>query len=282
MRTKTNRTLYILLPAVVLAATSVGLAGNVETPELRGLNRNQQEEFLETAKVVRKRALSVGVTRSSRLTVTNGVGTHQAHWQTVDEFKHIFPNTRGTELNFRDCYKFNIAAYRLDEMLGLNMVPVSVARKIGGESGALTWWVDDVLMMEKKRWRKKIAPPDQKRWNEQMYRVRVFNELVYNTDANLGNLLITNDWNLWMVDFTRAFRTHNTVRDGRNLERIDRELLDRLRALDETALAQALRPYLRKNEIRGLLARRDRIVEFFDDKMARLGEAAVYSDAPER
>ena len=75
------------------------------------------------------------------------------------------------------------------------MVPVSVEREIGGKKSAVTWWVDDVKMMAKKRYEKKIAPPNRARWNDQKFQVRIFNELVYNTDANLENLLITNDWN---------------------------------------------------------------------------------------
>ena len=39
-----------------------------------------------------------------------------------------------------------------------------------------------------------------------MYKVRVFDVLVYDTDANLTNVLIGEDWKIWRVDFTRAFR----------------------------------------------------------------------------
>ena len=82
---------------------------------------------------------------------------------------------------------------------------------------AVTWWVDDVQMTERRRYAKKIEPPDKARWNDQIYQVRVFNELVYNTDPNQGNLLITNEWKIVLIDFTRAFRTHKKLRHPMNL-----------------------------------------------------------------
>ena len=40
----------------------------------------------------------------------------------------------GTELNFVDSYKYNIAAYRLAELLGIDdMLPVYVERKWEGD-----------------------------------------------------------------------------------------------------------------------------------------------------
>ncbi|MCP5110590.1 MAG: hypothetical protein GY953_07120 [bacterium] len=263
----------LVIAPVHLAATGLGPGA---------WTRQQMEEFLLGAKVTTKKHLSVGVTQSARLSMTSGETIHDAHFQSVDEYKPTFQGTDGTELNFRDCYKYNIAAYRLDKLLGLNMVPVSVERKIGGETGAVTWWVDNVLMMERKRYKKKITPPDREGWNDQMYRIRVFNELVYNTDPNLGNLLITQGWDLWMVDFTRAFRVHEGLRHPKNLGMIDRKMLEELRSLDEGTLTSELRPVLNKLEIRALLARRDKIVEFFDDKIAQLGAAAVLCDAPRR
>jgi hypothetical protein len=62
-------------------------------------------------------------------------------------------------------------------------------------------------MDEVDRVQKKITAPDTDKWNEQMYRVRVFDELIYDTDPNLTNVLIGEDWTIWRIDFGRAFRT---------------------------------------------------------------------------
>ncbi len=200
--------LLVLLVDTVALSSPVPLAQKTSDATLPELSRAEMENFLLTAEVVERRSLSVGITGSERATLTDGRLTHDAHIQTVDVWKLSYTTSQGTELNFRDSYTYNIAAYRLDKLLDLRMVPVSVERKVGGETAAVTWWVDDVLMMERDRFLKKIQPPELTSWNDQMYQVRAFNALVYNTDPNLGNVLITKDWKLWMVDFTRAFRLY--------------------------------------------------------------------------
>ena len=121
----------------------------------------------------------------------------------------------GSEMNFVDSYKYNIAAYTLAEMLGIDdMLPVYVERKWKGEPGSLSWWLP-VKMDEVERHRQKLTPPDPDAWNNQMYKIRVFDQLVYDSDANLTNVLIGEDWKIWRVDFTRAFRLQGKLRRPR-------------------------------------------------------------------
>ena len=243
----------------------------------------EKERFLLNAKVVARKTLSVGITDSQRALLDDGGMQHEAHLQDVDEYKPIFQGSQGTEINFRDSYVFNVAAYRLDRLINLHMTPVSVERKVGGRAYSVSWWIDDVLMMEKERYLKKIAPPDKDAWNDQMYNVRVFNELVANTDPNLGNVLITKDWRIRLVDFTRAFRTSKRVRKRENLpDRIDRRVLEGLQSLDEQEVRAQLGDVLRASEIKGLLARRDEIVQHFEKLIAERGEARVVRNDPGR
>jgi len=242
-----------------------------------GLTFPQVEQFLLKAKVVRLRDISVGITDSKRATLDDGKLQHDAHVQTVDVSKASFQTARGTEMNFRDSYKFNIAAYELDKLLELNMVPPSVERKVSGNFAAVTWWIDGA-MMELDRVKKKIQPPDPTRFNQQSFMRRVFDELIYNTDDNQGNILYTKDWKTWLIDHTRAFRSQKVLLNPKNLEKCDRHLLVKMRELDKEALQQKLGSYITKPEIDGLLARRDLIVKFFDDQMAQKGEAAVLFD----
>lgn len=259
----------IFIPTVAAALGSVVFAQFSNWPDER------KEQFLRDGEVVRTRTLSEGVTHSRRLTLRDGDLTHDAHFQTVDIHKPFKRTTGGLELQFADSYKYNIAAYRLDRLLGMRMVPVSVERRIRGETGALTWWVDDVLVSEKDRYRKKISPPDVEGWNRQIRRARVFNELVYNTDANLGNLLITKSWQLKLIDFTRAFRPFSQLRAPKNLTTIDREFFDALRRLDPARLHTRLHDVLAKSEIKAILARRDRIVARFEKLSRQQGGSGV-------
>ena len=183
-------------------------------------------------------------------------------------------------MNFRDSWKFNVAAYRLDRILDINMTPMSVERSALGKQSAVTWWIDD-SMMEVDRRKKHIEPPDQDAWNRQMYVVRVFDQLIFNTDRNLQNLLTDKEWRIWMIDHTRAFRMRTDLQEVKNLVKCDRKLLAGLRKLDVATL-QELKPYVTDLEIKGLLARRDKIVKFFDNAIAAKGEAAVLYDRSPR
>ena len=103
------------------------------------------------------------------------------------------------ELNFRDSYHFNIAAYELAKLLGLaDMMPVTVERKWSRKTGALSWWIN-FRWHEEDRLRLKLRPPDPEAWNRQIYKMRVFSQLVYDTDRNQRNTLITADWKLRMI-----------------------------------------------------------------------------------
>jgi hypothetical protein len=106
----------------------------------------------------------------------------------------------------------------------------------------------------------------------------VFDQLIFNTDRNLQNLLIDPLWRLWMIDHTRAFRWHTRLRSPRNLERCERRLLAALRGLHEKDLRAAMGAMLERPCIPGLLGRRDRIVEIFEKRIRELGEAAVLYD----
>lgn len=245
----------------------------------------QKEQFLKTAKIVDEHNIGVGVTGAKRATLDDGRTRHDAEVQTVNEF-HLgvtdIPGQR-PQMNFHDSYKFNIAGYRLDRLIHLNMVPVSVYRVVNQDEAAVTWWVDDVQMMEQERYEKHIAPPDVSSWNDQMYTGRVFTELIYNTDPNLGNFLITSDWRLHLIDFTRAFRPDRTLREPKNLgPRLARRVYTGLRELTLERLTKVMDDLLEKAEIEGLLARRDLIVEHFDKLIAERGEAGVLYDEPGR
>ncbi len=242
------------------------------------LTREQQEEFLRTAEIIRIQEIPEGITNPQRATLTDGQFTHDAHIQTIDISRTEFKTLQGTELNFRDTYKHYIAAYLLDKVLDLGMVPVSVERKVKGRTAAVTWWVDDVLMDERERKNRKLESPDVEQWNRQIYICRVFDQLIYNMDRNLGNFVITTDWTVWMIDHGRAFRQFKTLRYPKNLVKIDRRLLAALRELTSETLEKEFQPYLKEGEMEALLARRGRIVEFFEKEIAQKGEVAVLYD----
>ena len=244
--------------------------------DVAALTPERIEQFLRTAPVIAAVDLSKGVTKPRKLTLSDGVLTHDAVFQSVDDSNQLQRFSDGrVEPNFRDSYHFNIAAYRLAVLLGLDhMVPVTVERTYENRRGSLAWWIDwrwDDAMREKEN----LRAPDGVDWSKQQSHMRVFSELVYDTDRNQGNLLITTDWKLWMVDFTRAFRTSHKLRRPENVQRCSRAVLERLRGLTEPQVAEATRPHLRPAEVKAVIKRRDRIVERIEDLLKQRGEEVV-------
>src|SRR5260370_25953463 len=114
-------------------------------------------------------------------------------------------------------------------------------------------------MDEAERHKQKLTAPDADAWNNQMYKIRVFDNLVYDTDPNLTNVLIGEDWKIWRVDFSRAFRLSKDLRNPTELVRCDRQLFAKLKTLDPNELAEKTKHYPTKSEVKSLMARRDRI-----------------------
>ena len=233
----------------------------------------QIEDFLLHAKVMKTKGAKKGVTATLRATMTDGKLTHDAQIQNIDERQQVFNGSGGTtEFDFRDSWSFNVAGYRVDRLIGMNMVPVSVERKWNYKDSAFTWWIDDVMMDEEARLKAKTEPPNTGVWNQQMQMIRVFDELIANVDRNLGNLLITKDWRLWPIDHTRAFRTNKDLKKPLNVTHADRAVVERMKALDKESLRKATSRYLTTYQIDALLARRDAILKRLD----AIGPGALY------
>jgi len=265
--------------AVALLASACPLANWAATANDQSLSCAQMEEFLRMGKIRQQKGIPKGVTLPTRATLEyNGV-QHDAAVQTVNIAKASYQTTKGTELNFKDYWGYNVAGYELAKILELNMVPPYVERKVGGNEAALSWWVND-SMMEIDRENRKLRPPDLDSWNKQMYAVRVWHQLIFDTDPNLTNILITKDWQIWIIDFTRAFRLNKNLRDPKDLVQCDRRLLAKLRTLDKDVLKDKLSRWLTKSEIEALAARAAKIVDFFDKETAAKGEGAVLYDIP--
>ncbi len=267
-----DRSRSVACAALACLAVTVFLTASGEPR----LDEEQIKQFLRTAKVISSKRTEIGITHPWRLTLTDGQLTHDASFQPIDERKASMQFASGrTETGFVDSWKYNIAAYELAKLVGLgDMMPVYVERKWNGMTGSLSWWLP-VKMDERERIKQRLQPPDPEAWDRQVKRRQVFLQLVYDSDPNLTNLLIGEDWKLWMIDFSRAFRFHYNLPNPENLVRCDRQLLEKLRQLDESEVEGKTQPYLSREEIRAVMARRDKIVAYFEKLIAEKGEGQV-------
>jgi hypothetical protein len=195
-------------------------------------------------------------------------------FKTIDEYAKVKQLDRGQEIEFQDSWKTEIAAYELDKMLGLGMVPATVERSYSGKKGSLQFWIES-KMSEAERYQKKIAPPRQFEWEEQVARIRMFDNLIYNTDRHMNNLRITEDWKIRLIDHSRSFRPFEQLKEPKQLIRFSRSLLEKMEFLTEPMLKERLGNYLSPYQIRGLLKRRDAMVALSKKLVAEKGAGNV-------
>jgi len=255
------------------------------------------ERFLLNANITATIKVSKGVTKARQVRMSDGRLTHDAQVQDVDEAKAIFEvDPKHTEINFKDSYRYNVAAYRLSILLGLDNVPMSVEREVDHKPAAVTWWIDNVMMEEGDRLKIAKGKGDDKNGKDGQPRspygpspartvgylniMRVFDELIQNRDRNEGNALWTNDWKLWMIDHTRAFRLGKDLLNPKTIGGCERSFFEKMKALNAPQLAQVMGKTLTRDEIDALLARRDAIVRLIEGKIASTGEAKVLFTLP--
>ncbi|UCF67928.1 MAG: metallophosphoesterase [Acidobacteriota bacterium] len=184
------------------------------------------------------------------------------------------------EIMFTDTYRHDRAAYLLDRLLGLNMVPVTVLREIEGQRGAVIDWVSGAIT-EGQRRAKALQPPDARRLHEQRELMKVFDALILNTDRSLNNELITTrDWKLHLIDHSRSFRLAEELPPGFEDEpiSISRRLASALESLTPGELSTLFGDLLSGLQLRSLLARRDLILEKIARDRARFGDALVFHE----
>jgi hypothetical protein len=260
-----------LLLAVNLAAAAPPQAANPAA----ALTDAQKEKFLAEGKIVEAKTIDHGVTLPVRATLTDGTLKHDAQIQRVN--KELPPFIRdGQGYPNHDSYKYNVAAYKLSRLIDLNTVPVTVPRSYLNKPGAFTWWADNVMMEEVARRKQNLNAPDPEAWDRELENSKVWDELVINIDRNLGNLLITKDWQLVLIDHTRCFTAYPKIRNEENLNRVSRKMIAKMKELNKQNVSAAVGDMLTTAEVDALLQRRDKIVAFFEKRAAEKGEDAVY------
>jgi len=270
----------VLLPtfaALSFMVLSVPVAAQQPAAAVRtSLTDQQKEQFLLNARVESSKEIGKGINNTRRASLSDGDVTHEAQISTVDISQLVFqPRGAPAELNFKDTYRYNIAAYRLSRLLGLHNVPVSVERRADNKTASFTWWVDDVMMDDAGRRKKTPDSWSPAKTSAQLQIMRVFDELVANTDRNLGNILWTTDGTMWMIDHTRAFRLHDKLKSPNILVRCERSLLAAMRGLTEDSVKAAVDESLTRDEVKAVLKRRDLLVQLFDAKIAQRTEPVV-------
>jgi len=251
----------IILFFVSLNTFSNLLAESDTWPHSYGMNTAQIEDFLKTAVITFSEKTKLGITKPQRITLEKNNIKLRAVFKTFSSIKKR--NAKSWLINSADSYKYDLTAYKLNKLLGLNMVPVTVERAVGGRDGVVIFWIENALVY-KFIYPDKLKQLDICPYKKQHSIMYVFDILIFNDDRNMGNLLYTlADCRLWMIDHSRAFRIINRI--SKNLPkkkiRLSKELAQKLGQLTKQKLEEHISETLNETQIIYILKRRDLILQ---------------------
>jgi hypothetical protein len=220
------------------------------------------EKLLAEGKVLKLEDVPIGVTKPQRATLEGDPAMRFA-------WKALRP---GYSKGFMESYKAEIAAYKFDRLLGLNMVPPIVERNMNGSNGAAVLWVENT-----RGWSVEKPPqgPEPK-WSLQLTRMKMFDLLIANIDRNQGNLIYDSDWHLFLIDHSRAFTGKKDLKGMAPLARVDRELWNKMAALTIEDLDRGLDKWVGNGEKKAILVRRDLMAKNISEMVAKRGEKSVF------
>ena len=270
----------ILFVFIVVFVFSNQLAAQFTEEEIA--QREKWEKFLLEAEIIEQEQMESreAVTSPWKLELEKDGIQHRALWK----------NPEGRMKGFLENWRWEIAAYRLDKYLGLNMVPPTVEKRFRGDRGSCQWWVTHMMTL-KHKYEKKIKTPNIKvfYWNRALYLQRAFDNLIANEDRHQNQYLITEDWQMILIDHSRSFRTSKKFTNkliydekykegARIMKELPRAFVEKLRSLTLEVIQEVVGEYLTDKEIEATLMRRDLIIKWIDDRIAKLGEDAVLYD----
>ena len=259
MRIRTLRVAVSVGAVVWMSALAAAQSQETGSAKIWTGREAEIEEYLKTAKTTRIDEIGTGVTRPKKATLAPGGPVAAMSWK---------PIRPGRYNGYLESYKHEIAAYELDKFLGLGMTPPTVEREIQGEKGAAVMWATptksfkDLGGVPGQGKVKGPAGVQVPRWIGQLTRAKMFDNLIGNIDPNLGNWLVDPEWNLILIDHTRAFTSTKNL--YHQLSSVDQELWNKMKALDEPTLTKVVGDWLDKDAIKAMLERRDKMIPVVD------------------
>ena len=218
------------------------------------------EQGLKTAEIARLEDIGTGVTRPRRAFLKSENLFDSFVWK---------PLKPGVTRGYFESYKSEIAAYELDKLLGLNMVPPVVEREMNGEMGAAVMWVSPTTSVKQMGGRLSAGRVP----GHEVRRMVLFDNLIGNPDRNAGNILVDDARNVILIDHSRAFVTKKNLQT--KVERVDEKLWTAIQALTPEALRSTLGPLVGDEAVNAMLERRTRIQAEVDKLLAKKSRPLV-------
>lgn len=232
-------------------------------------SREEWERYLRTSEIILvEKNLEMGRTDFWKVTLDDGKLQKKA------VFKYL---NRCRPLSIPDSYKYEIAAYILDKLLDLNMVPPTVEREVEGQTGSLQLFLtQEDLISEEDRIRKNIEPSNSEDFRHDLQNLEVFETLTYLESRQINDILIDiKSWHIYRIDFSEAFEPAPSLLTNRKITGCSKNLYKHMKNLDVDELEGQLSEYLNEEELKALKIRLKLVVDTIDRLIEEKGEMAV-------
>jgi len=267
-----KKKVFISLLSVILVIQTHLLFSQFTPEEIA--DRAEWENFLKTAEIIRSEDIGEGVTKPYRLYLKRGDREGSGCWK----------NPSGIQKGALEGWQYEIAAYEMDKILNLDMIPPTVEREFNGKKGSLQFWITSE-MSDLDRMEEGIDIPKSHvlSWNQRKYLMRAFDCLIANEDRTQQNIRYTKDWRMILIDHSRSFRskrkyTRNLlygkdgIKEKKMIRMLPRKFIQKLESLDFDIIKKAVGPYLEDKEIEAVLKRRDLLLKEIEEMIQVMGE----------
>jgi len=227
----------------------------------------KMENYLKKARIIKVNKTAVGSrTAPWIISLDDGQAKHRAI------FKHV---NRQRPAILPDSYRYELAAYELGKLLGVDFIPPLVERKVNGKKGSLQIMVENT-MTENYRQGKNLEPPDPQAFEDSLEEIKIFEALVRDECLDRDDILIhKTDWKIWRIDFSEAFGPAFGLIPGCEIKRCSEQLYGNLQKVEDKLIESTLSSYLNAEEIRALIERKNLIVAEIKKLIEQKGEEAV-------
>ncbi len=219
------------------------------------------EQFLQTAEIVEIENTIDGTTRPLRLTLKQGKRKVKAIFKYVDTNPDAETQPWSDDVNNADRYQYEVAAYKLDRMLGIGLVPVTVEREVNGMTGVVQLWIDNLISFTQLD-EQGISYNGMCDYKGQINFMDSFDYLIANKDRNQSNIHFSeSDFQIWFIDHSMAFSTRTErpeMMSGQDIK-VTPRFKRALKELSDEQIA-SLGTWLHERQLEALANRRDKML----------------------
>jgi len=269
----------IILSIIVFVFLLFIIAAHAQFTDKEIVEREKIEALLKTADITKAEEIGEGITKPWRLYLKKG----------EEELSGCWKNPQGVQKGHLEGWQYEIAAYRMDKLLGLNMVPPTVEREFEGKKGSLQLWAESDFSLLDVMERGIPFPnknPEATIFKRSKYIARAFDSLIANDDRTQQNARYTKDWRLILIDHSRSFRSKkkyckkllygkNGLKEKKLFRQLPHSFVEKVKALEYDNIKNTVGSYLTDEEINAVLIRKKLLLAEIEEMIKEMGQDKV-------